>query len=45
MHDEARQAKIRNVKDIMNDHVRLGQELYMKHLDEVKTWNESKLKR
>lgn len=45
LHEESRMAKLRNVKDIMNDHVRHGQELYLKHLDEVKSWNEAKLKK
>lgn len=30
---------------MINDHNRHGQELYYKHLDEVKSWNEQKMKR
>ncbi len=40
LHEEQRLDKLKNVQELINDHNRHGQELYYKHLDEVKSWNE-----
>lgn len=45
LHEEQRHSKLKSVQEAINDHNRHGQELYFKHLDEVKSWNEQKLKR